>query len=69
MLHESIRQWTSWTAIYDYETYNDDLAENSDNTVQNDAFLPIDLLKVCFSTLGAATAAADNLNEMGPNLL
>ena len=55
--------------VDDYETYNDDLTENSDNTVQNDALLPVDLLKVCFSTLGAATAAADNLNEMGPNLL
>ena len=50
-------------------TYNDDLAENSDNAVQNDALLPVDLLKVCFSALSAATVAADNLNEMGPNLL
>ena len=53
----------------DYETYNDDLAENSDNAVQNDALLPVDLLKVCFTALCAATVAADNLNEMGPNLL
>ena len=55
--------------VDDYETYNDDLTENSDNTVQNDALLPVDLLKVSFSTLCAATVAADNLNEMGPNLL